>query len=331
MYAVNILDAKTPPYRHTDTPPSLTSFLLILAAIQWSYSHLYLVKNWKTKLLHSYILYMEKILDLLWDAISKNDIKREELTLEITDWEEEANMIIRAVFPGSHIFTKYDFQLDMVSPEDRRKVMDELKDLLKEEGVDNATDVDEEDKKSRGQRKRKRNIEHQIETKPRVIHEKRRFFPWKRESKSKKRRATHKTVREETDNNQDDDKMEVDEGFLEPQEQNQSFPRNEVQPLQVNHLYSYDLEDLSPLTTTDKYEDEVSSGPEQRTRELQKFVSSVIKERDEEEERRDAQNRGDEVYDDSCELDGHLKVINHHIRRKKAAAALKARIDSWDL
>lgn len=74
MYAVNILDAKTPPYRHTDTPPSLTSFLLILAAIQWSYSHLYLVKNWKTKLLHSYILCMEKILDLLWDAISKNDV-----------------------------------------------------------------------------------------------------------------------------------------------------------------------------------------------------------------------------------------------------------------
>ncbi|KAF8233481.1 hypothetical protein L208DRAFT_1377290 [Tricholoma matsutake] len=132
-------------------------------------------------------------------------------------------MIIRVGFPGSHIFTKYDFELDMVSPEDHHKVMDELKDLLKEEGVGNAMDVDEEDKKSRGQRKR--NIEHQIETKPRVIHEKRRFVLERenRESKSKKRRATRKTVREETDNNQDNDKMEVDEGFLEPQEQNQSF------------------------------------------------------------------------------------------------------------
>jgi hypothetical protein len=168
IIAVNLLVAKAAPYDWHRVPCSLEPIIRIVLWIQWVLADLYLSGLVKGPLLGQYIIYMEEVIDKLWDALSSGKLKDWEvrigskwvqkqkflggrhsrdweekqtrsdnglvqrLGLALEDWEEEARTIEENGFPGSQLY-RMTGRVDQLSSGERDAVMEEMKKLLEGE------------------------------------------------------------------------------------------------------------------------------------------------------------------------------------------------------
>ena len=170
VHAINILDTKSSPYHWSSIPFEFLEMFKILSWIQWSFAHSYVSKKIGGQLIGRYILYMERILDELWDAI--DDDKFEEwsefygsrwaktqrgmkghhsdvyvemcleseegsegklyLGVEVEDWEREGKSIIDEGFPGRDLFLEKGWFYKLTE-EEKNEVVVKVKDMLEEE------------------------------------------------------------------------------------------------------------------------------------------------------------------------------------------------------
>lgn len=172
-YAINLLNPRNKPYEWYNVPSHLQRFLRVIFWIQWSYGYSFLKKTHNKKLLQSYIIYMETIVDALWLALERNrldnwlrevatpwcviqrktsfhskealeiairrgDLNIEELAGEITDWDSEADLLVDVGFPGSMWFNdELELRLDMLPMQEIGSIMNLLiNDLGREEACE---------------------------------------------------------------------------------------------------------------------------------------------------------------------------------------------------
>jgi hypothetical protein len=160
--AINIFQPSTPPYEWSKIPRHLERVVSIMAWIQWAFSECYLETKKRRKILGCYIIYMEQLLDTLWEAVDSKDVKKWEadtgspwvqiqkygrgfhsekhlekslavgsilaadLRREVEDWVLEAQNIEDIGFPGSQIYRKGNGRFDSISLAEKQSVLEEL-------------------------------------------------------------------------------------------------------------------------------------------------------------------------------------------------------------
>ena len=175
-YATNIL-AKNKPYSWYNVPASIIGIIRVMLWIQWTYGHLYLVRKHQSKLLESYVIYMETIIDGLWDAIEKGrldewlkevatpwvviqrttgfhsekalemaigngTVRTEDFAEGIVDWDSQADILLDIRFPGSKSFDEeYEQRLDRRSVHELQKIMDQVVERLNREEGGESYDI----------------------------------------------------------------------------------------------------------------------------------------------------------------------------------------------
>jgi hypothetical protein len=168
--AINILERNGKPYSWNPIPAEFLNMFRIISWLQWSFSEAYSEKKVGGDFIGKYILYMEKILDKLWESIDGDEFEKwsrdygsrwaktqvalrghhseqyasiflasEEgsggqkfLSLEVEDWEEEAKLIVDSGFPGKDIFLiKHHFY--RLTDAEKSQVLKEVEILLQNE------------------------------------------------------------------------------------------------------------------------------------------------------------------------------------------------------
>jgi len=138
--AINIFQPSTPPYEWSKIPRHLERVVSIMAWIQWAFSECYLETKKRRKILGCYIIYMEQLLDTLWEAVDSKDVKKwhlekslavgsilaADLRREVEDWVLEAQNIEDIGFPGSQIYRKGNGRFDSISLAEKQSVLEEL-------------------------------------------------------------------------------------------------------------------------------------------------------------------------------------------------------------
>jgi hypothetical protein len=168
VFAVNVWRKDSEPYQWRHIPRHLERIFMIIAWIQWVIASCYFTNKMSAPLLGLYVLYMENLLDRLWDAVDSGSVKtwertvgshwvqvqkygngfhslayvekalsiglmkKEDLGMAVRNWDEEAEGIEKLGFPGANLYKLVGGKLDMVT-NGLADILHEFMEHLKEE------------------------------------------------------------------------------------------------------------------------------------------------------------------------------------------------------